>query len=419
MVKVSVVIPCYNVEQYIHECMESVLSQTLYDMEVICIDDGSTDGTLSILGDYGAKTDKIRIIKQQNLGSGIARNNGIEAATGEYIAFMDADDFYPSADTLEKVYSAAKRNGAAICGGSLCTYRNGAYTKEGFKKGYTFLTEGWVDKKDFPTMSGYWRFIYNAAFIKGRQIFFPDYLRCQDPPFFLTAIAGAGRVYCLKDITYVYRKEHKQAPFTQKKAIDYAKGMRDSLMISKRDGLSAAYQQILFEMHGKSTALMYLFGRDNHEMREVIHQINEVIGDENGSDGICPMLKEGDEIAKYVRDVADEKQELLQDLRNEKRVLIYGAGTVGKRVYALLKKNHIAVESFVVTSMKQNALFQDGLQVRCIDDYINIKDECNIVIATFPCLQKEIEGILLDKGFMKVFPLPLEKFYLFEEDITY
>ena len=131
MVKVSVIIPCYNVEPYISDCLKSVCAQTLQEIEVICIDDGSTDGTLNILEEYRSQNNNLYIISQKNQGSGIARNHGIDVATGEYLAFMDADDFYPAQDTLEKMYCTAKREKAEICGGSGCTFRNGIYTYSG------------------------------------------------------------------------------------------------------------------------------------------------------------------------------------------------------------------------------------------------------------------------------------------------
>ena len=94
MVKVSVIIPVYNVEDYLKECLDSVLSQTLKDIEVICVDDCSTDDSLKILQEYANNDDRIKIIKnEKNSGQGFSRNEGIKKATGEYIGFVDSDDF--------------------------------------------------------------------------------------------------------------------------------------------------------------------------------------------------------------------------------------------------------------------------------------------------------------------------------------
>ena len=94
MIKVSVIIPVYNVEQYLRPCLDSVLNQTLKNIEIICIDDGSTDDSLKILMEYAEKDNRITILKQKNKGAGVARNYGMSIATGEYFLFLDSDDFF-------------------------------------------------------------------------------------------------------------------------------------------------------------------------------------------------------------------------------------------------------------------------------------------------------------------------------------
>ena len=88
MPKISVIIPVYNVEKYLGECLDSVLRQTLKDIEIICVDDGSTDDSPKILSEYAAKDSRIRIITQPNGGLSAARNAGMDAATGKYIYFL-------------------------------------------------------------------------------------------------------------------------------------------------------------------------------------------------------------------------------------------------------------------------------------------------------------------------------------------
>lgn len=99
----SVVIPVYNAERYLRRCLDSVLSQTLRDIEVICIDDGSTDSSPSMLNEYQAMDRRLRVIHQENAGQGAARNRGIDAATGDCICFVDADDALADADALSSL----------------------------------------------------------------------------------------------------------------------------------------------------------------------------------------------------------------------------------------------------------------------------------------------------------------------------
>ena len=95
-VKVSVIIPVYNVEKYLRECIDSILNQTLRDLELICVDDGSTDGSLEILHEYEKADSRVKVLTQHNMGAGAARNKGLAIATGEYLSFLDSDDFFAS-----------------------------------------------------------------------------------------------------------------------------------------------------------------------------------------------------------------------------------------------------------------------------------------------------------------------------------
>lgn len=113
-VKVSVIIPMYNAEEYIDDMLDTVLGQTMREIEVICVDDGSSDSTYSIVEKRAAQDARLTLIKQPNSGAGTARNAGLSAARGEYIAWLDADDKFER-DMLETSYAACKRANADIC----------------------------------------------------------------------------------------------------------------------------------------------------------------------------------------------------------------------------------------------------------------------------------------------------------------
>lgn len=106
--KVSVVIPCYNVEKYLRQCLDSVINQTLKELEIICVNDGSTDSTLSIIQEYADTDARIRIIDKPNGGYGESMNRGFDAATGEYLGIVESDD-YAEPDMFEKLYVCAKQ----------------------------------------------------------------------------------------------------------------------------------------------------------------------------------------------------------------------------------------------------------------------------------------------------------------------
>ena len=93
MNKVSIIVPVYNIEKYLAKCLDSLINQTLEDIEIICVNDGSTDNSAEILNEYAQKDCRIKIINQDNAGLSAARNTGINAANGEYIGYVDSDDW--------------------------------------------------------------------------------------------------------------------------------------------------------------------------------------------------------------------------------------------------------------------------------------------------------------------------------------
>lgn len=113
MAKVSVIVPVYNVEKYLKRCLDSLINQTLSDIDIICINDGSKDSSLQILEQYAQKDSRIVIYNQENSGLSVARNTGLEHASGEYIGFVDSDDWV-DLDFYEKLYKSAKNNNADI-----------------------------------------------------------------------------------------------------------------------------------------------------------------------------------------------------------------------------------------------------------------------------------------------------------------
>ena len=111
--KVSVIIPVYNAERYLKQCLDSIINQTLKEIEIICVDDGSTDSSLEILKKYEKKDGRVQIIQQKNQFAGVARNNGLKIARGKYVFFIDSDDFC-EISLLNSVFLVAEKNNVDI-----------------------------------------------------------------------------------------------------------------------------------------------------------------------------------------------------------------------------------------------------------------------------------------------------------------
>ena len=238
---VSVIIPVYNQASFLVECLESVLAQTLREVEVICVDDGSTDGSGRMLDEYAARDPRVKVIHQANAGPGPARNVGMDVAQGEFIAFMDSDDRYPGEDTLERMYAEAKSSGVEVCGGGLeLLGPNGRETSfSGRYAGNTFAETKTMDYADYQYDFGFTRFIYARRLLESAGLRFPALRYFEDPPFFVRAMAAAGKFRALAFPTYIHVDDGRRTDWTGngcRKALDLLEGLRMNLEFAREMG---------------------------------------------------------------------------------------------------------------------------------------------------------------------------------------
>ena len=244
--KISIIMPIYNSKKFLSLSLNNILSQSLKNIEIICIDDGSSDDSLQILKNYKKLDNRLKIIHQNNKGAGPARNEGIKISKGKFISFIDPDDLYPNNLTLSIMYNKAIKNKAIIIGGGLRYF-----TEENEKiylfenKNLTFKNEGTIKYLDYQYDLFFQRFIYNKNFLKKNKLFFPNYMRYQDPPFFIKAMGLAKKFYAMEDITYYYRESNKTKIFNEEKVIDIYKGLNESLILSEKMHLYLLYCRIL------------------------------------------------------------------------------------------------------------------------------------------------------------------------------
>ena len=238
---VSVIIPVYNAEKYLRECLDSVVNQTLREIEIICVDDGSTDSSPAVLAEYAARDPRVRVLTQENAGVGPARNAGIRAARGEFVAFLDPDDLLPDASVYEALYFYAKENRVRVCGGGVCSLANDGkrYFPDaswGANVDQAFPREGFMRFADWQFDYGFYRYIFERRLLLDDEIFFPPYIRYQDPPFCARALEAAGEFYALRRTTYVFRDWHTPDYTDRRRVYDQLRGIRDLLKFSRERG---------------------------------------------------------------------------------------------------------------------------------------------------------------------------------------
>lgn len=215
---ISIILPVYNVEKYLSKCIDTIINQTYKDLEIICINDGSTDGSLKILEEYAEEDSRIIVINQENQGQGIARNKAINMAQGEYILFVDPDDWI-ELDTIESAYTIAKSNNAQVVQFNYQTYNEETcqYYKFNLAQQLLNLSGYNLDKKKFYNYKVVKRDclhsfdmhvvnrLYLTEFLRKNNIMFSNGRYGEDWLFSIGTLIKAENIYYLDKYNYYYR----------------------------------------------------------------------------------------------------------------------------------------------------------------------------------------------------------------------
>ena len=214
MVKVSVVIPVYNVENYVRDCLDSIVNQTLTDIEIICINDGSPDNSLDILYEYANKDKRITVIDQENGGHAVATNRGIELATGECLFLMDSDDVL-ELNALELSFNRLKEKDVDFVIFKAINYNDAEdryYETEVYSMNKIYNKVGdevfnYQDIGDlmFQASVTPWSKLYKRDFVNNEHIRFPEGLIFEDNVFFFKALLKAKRICFLNEFLFIRR----------------------------------------------------------------------------------------------------------------------------------------------------------------------------------------------------------------------
>lgn len=217
MTKVSVVLPIYNVEKYLPKCLDSLINQTLQDIEIICVNDGSSDNSLQILKEYATKDSRIKIINQKNSGPGVARNTGIRAAQGKYIAFVDPDDWV-EINAFEILYNATKEHKVDLVEYAITVYEENSRKKQIknhlYRQEITNINDN--PKIIFQGISAAWNKFCSAKLLKDYNILFSEGYCCEDLIFSVSVRAKAKMILYIDKPFYNYL--HRKSSITHKKS---------------------------------------------------------------------------------------------------------------------------------------------------------------------------------------------------------
>ncbi len=222
MPKISIIVPCYNAEKYLPKCLDSLINQTLKDIEIICVNDGSTDGSLSVLKDYAKKDSRIVIIDKENSGPGACRNIGIEKATGEFIQFVDSDDWIEP-ETCEVCYQKSLENDVDMVSFNANIVHSKKTTPLYY---YNTKKEKLVSLEDmisllFKSPFHSWHFLFKKDFLTQHQIKYPEHIvLCEDVIFSLTCWIKAKKALLLPNLFYNYVQLNSSITHSTKHVFD-------------------------------------------------------------------------------------------------------------------------------------------------------------------------------------------------------
>lgn len=285
MTRISIIMPVFNGQEYIEKAIESVLSQSLEDFELIIVDDGSTDETLGIAGSYD--DERIRVISQNNQGPGQARNRGLDIACGEYVMFLDADDWF-CMDALKTAYAEAKKSDTDITVFQIMKYFNGSYSQNDWFDLNSF-DDGFEDRvfnshecSDFLfdiSVSACQK-IFNGEFLKRINARFPEGIYFEDMPFFFYTFLKAERISIIKKHLYVRRKHDGSiTESVDAKFLDTVPAGQILMDIFIENGWYEKYKfdLIAFKVNGPRYALMGIKEKYRQELYSLIKKDYEAI----------------------------------------------------------------------------------------------------------------------------------------------
>lgn len=221
--KVSVVVPVYNVEQYLDKALHSLRVQTLKDMEFVCVNDGSTDNSLAILREYEAKDPHVHVLTQSNAGAGVARNTGMKLARGEYLSFLDADDFFEP-EMLHMAYKHARAQSADVVVFRCDEYHEN--TKLFVPTKWTIKTDilpakrpfarNDIPKNIFGAFIGWpWDKLFRADFVRENGLRFQETRTTNDMLFVFSAIVKASRITTMDSVLAHHRRTARTLSVTR------------------------------------------------------------------------------------------------------------------------------------------------------------------------------------------------------------
>jgi len=433
---VSIIVPIYNVEKYLQECIDSLINQTLKNIEIICVNDGSTDNSLNILKEYAQKDNRIIVINKNNTGYGNSMNVGLEKASGEYIGIVESDDFAAN-DMFERLYEVAILNNAEIVKSNFLTYKSQFTNEKNFVEAlkdckYDYIFSPLDETNIFLATPSIWTAIYKKQLLIDNNIKFLETpgASYQDISFEFKVLACSKRVLLIKDGFLNYRVDNANSSVQSPEKIFCVCDEFDEIdrflnsNPDKKDKLNSIKMLMKFGVYKwnynrLATAFQYAFlMRMSQELKADYE--NEIFHRNYWSDEEFEELQLViNNYNKYYKitskDYHDERMKLIKTLnfqvysegffnyiKKYENIIIFGAGIIGTKVAKALIEKENKISYFAISDKNKNEKKVLDINVLCIDDLIDYKDNSIILVAVKEKDQYEIINRLQNLKFKNI-----------------
>ncbi len=304
MIKVSIVVPIYKVEKYLRECVDSILRQSLKDIEVILVDDGSPDACPQIVDEYAAQDKRVIAVHQPNSGYSVAVNKGIDLAKGEYIGIIESDDWIEP-DMYEKLYKSAKKYDTDVTKGMFTKYNStlpAGARDEVFRNpsgvDLSLAPDGAFKITDWPPLLAFhasiWSSIYRADFVKKIKIPETAGASYQDFPFMIDVMTRAKRISVVRKPFVHWRNDPDQGNSTSargEKLLLMAKNSQTGIDIVEKSGLMPELKEALY-IHVLWTNMGFFQNINGKFRHEYYNRLRELL---------LPVANDPDFVFRYFR----------------------------------------------------------------------------------------------------------------------
>ncbi len=422
MPKISIIVPVYNSEIYLEECLESIQYQTLQDIEIICVDDGSTDGSLNIMKQFEQKDSRFRVLHKENTGYGNSMNIGMDAAKGKYIGIVESDDWIPK-DMMQILYECAEMNEVDFVKSDFYRFVHQADGKvrtiynrlTGDAKYYNRVLCPSDEIETFRFVMNIWSGIYRTDFIKENRICFNETpgASFQDNGFWFQTFALADRVYFLNKPLYMNRRDNPLSSVNNKEKV-YAscaeydfirewiikelKGRKKYLYLCA-EGRIRNYIFTINRIGDAFKADFYKRFCDDYKKLIEAEEIAETLLPDNWKQRITDILANSEEAC---RKEMEFKNQYMNIIGKYSDIVIYGAGRNARKVFQIInnigERNRIAY--FAVTEKERNPETLYDIPVVELASLPNeFKENVLIIPAVREAVRQEVIDNILKSGF--------------------